>query len=182
MAEKKYYWLKMTDQFFEDKAIKKLRKIAGGDTYTIIYLKMLLTAIKQGNKMYFEGIEDDFMEELALELDEDSMSWKHLFVAWANEFEELHGSKNWNEIDEDYYETIERFAEEKIMGWAGKKKRIVVGRHMEGITLNPLEWLLSNDGAEIMTFNSVDEAKGFLKGKGYQEEDMEFLRFVEEWM
>lgn len=59
MAEKKYYWLKMTDQFFEDKAIKKLRKIAGGDTYTIIYLKMLLTAIKQGNKMYFEGIEDD---------------------------------------------------------------------------------------------------------------------------
>ena len=63
---------KMTDQFFEDKAIKKLRKIAGGDTYTIIYLKMLLTAIKQGNKMYFEGIEDDFMEELALELDEDT--------------------------------------------------------------------------------------------------------------
>lgn len=39
MAEKKYYWLKMTDQFFEDKAIKKLRKIAGGDTYTIIYKK-----------------------------------------------------------------------------------------------------------------------------------------------
>lgn len=51
MAEKKYYWLKMTDQFFEDKAIKKLRKIAGGDTYTIIYLKMLLTAIKQGKQI-----------------------------------------------------------------------------------------------------------------------------------
>lgn len=54
MAEKKYYWLKMTDQFFEDKAIKKLRKIAGGDTYTIIYLKMLLTAIKQGKETEFE--------------------------------------------------------------------------------------------------------------------------------
>lgn len=79
MAEKKYYWLKMTDQFFEDKAIKKLRKIAGGDTYTIIYLKMLLTAIKQGNKMYFEGIEDDFMEELALELDEDTDNVKERF-------------------------------------------------------------------------------------------------------
>ena len=112
----------------------------------------------------------------------DSMSWKQLFITWANEFEELYGSKNWNEIDEDYYETIERFAEEKIMGWAGKKKRIVVGRHMEGITLNPLEWLLSNDEAEIMTFNSVDEAKCFLKGKGYREEDMEFLQFAEEWM
>lgn len=36
----------------------------------------------------------------------DSMSWKQLFITWANEFEELYGSKNWNEIDEDYYETI----------------------------------------------------------------------------
>lgn len=70
----------------------------------------------------------------------DSMSWKHLFVAWANEFEELHGSKNWNEIDEDYYETIERFAEEKIMGWAGKKKRIVVvfmGKEVDGLGEDP---------------------------------------------
>ena len=47
MAEKKYYWLKLGDEFFGDKTIKKLRKIAGGDTYTIIYLKMLLLAVKQ---------------------------------------------------------------------------------------------------------------------------------------
>ena len=39
---KRYYWLKLPDGFFRQKAIKKLRKIAGGDTYTIIYLKMLL--------------------------------------------------------------------------------------------------------------------------------------------
>lgn len=71
MAEKKYYWLKLTEQFFKDKAIKKLRKIAGGDTYTVIYLKMLLKAITQGNKLYFEGVESDFAEELALDLDED---------------------------------------------------------------------------------------------------------------
>lgn len=71
MAEKKYYWLKLTEQFFKDKPIKKLRKIAGGDTYTIIYLKMLLRAITQGNKLYFEGVENDFVEELALDLDED---------------------------------------------------------------------------------------------------------------
>lgn len=71
MAEKKYYWLKLSDKFFNDKAIKKLRKIAGGDTYTVIYLKMMLIAIKQNNRLYFDGIEDDFMEELALELGED---------------------------------------------------------------------------------------------------------------
>ena len=44
---KRYYWLKLPDDFFRQKPIKKLRKIAGGDTYTIIYLKMLLIAMKQ---------------------------------------------------------------------------------------------------------------------------------------
>jgi len=50
---KRYYWLKLPDDFFRQKPIKKLRKIAGGDTYTIIYLKMLLIAIKQDGKIYF---------------------------------------------------------------------------------------------------------------------------------
>lgn len=69
--EKRYYWLKLSDDFFNDKAIKKLRKIAGGDTYTVIYLKMLLKAIKQENRLYFEGVEENFAAELALELNED---------------------------------------------------------------------------------------------------------------
>ena len=45
MAEaKRYYWLKFRDDFFDSKRIKKLRKMAGGDTYVIIYLKMQLKA------------------------------------------------------------------------------------------------------------------------------------------
>lgn len=71
MAEKRYYWIQLKEGFFKQKEIKKLRKIAGGDTYTVIYLKMLLAAVKQGNKLFFEGVEDTFPEELALELDED---------------------------------------------------------------------------------------------------------------
>ena len=71
MAIKKYYWLKLKENFFRQKEIKKLRKIAGGDTYTIIYLKMLLLSLQEEGKLYFEGVEDDFAEELALELDED---------------------------------------------------------------------------------------------------------------
>ena len=68
---KKYYWLKMPDDWFNQKSVKKLRRIAGGDTYTIIYLKMLLTAIKQDSRLYFEGVEENFHEELALEIDEE---------------------------------------------------------------------------------------------------------------
>ena len=72
MAEnKKYYWLKLKEDFFRDKRIKKLRRIAGGDTYTVIYLKMQLLSIKTNGMLIYEGIEDNFAEELALELDED---------------------------------------------------------------------------------------------------------------
>lgn len=37
MAVKKYYGLRLENDFFKQKEIKKLRKIAGGDTYVIIY-------------------------------------------------------------------------------------------------------------------------------------------------
>lgn len=59
-------------EFFRDKRIKKLRKNAGGDTYTIIYLKMLLLSLPDEGVLYFDGVEDDFAEELALELEEET--------------------------------------------------------------------------------------------------------------
>ena len=68
---KKFYWLKLKNDFFSDKAIKKLRRIAGGDTYTIIYLKMQLLSLSNEGKLYYEGLEDAFYKELALDLDED---------------------------------------------------------------------------------------------------------------
>lgn len=72
MADKKrYYWLKLQDDFFKSKRIKKLRKIAGGDTYTIIYLKMQLLAMKNGGVLEYTGLEPTFSDELALDLDEE---------------------------------------------------------------------------------------------------------------
>lgn len=70
MAEKRYFWLKLYDDFFTSKRIKKLRSIAGGDTYTIIYLKMQLKALKTDGYLYFDGVMSDFAEELALDIDE----------------------------------------------------------------------------------------------------------------
>ena len=68
---KKYYWLKLKDDFFSKKEIKKLRSIAGGDTYTIIYLKIQLLSVKTGGVIQYDGIEDNLAEELALVLDEN---------------------------------------------------------------------------------------------------------------
>ena len=69
---KRYYWLKLPKDFFEDKAIKRLRQIAGGDTYTIIYLKMLLKSMEDDGKLFYEGIEDTICEEIALDINESA--------------------------------------------------------------------------------------------------------------
>lgn len=69
--QKHYYWIKLSSDFFRDKLIKRLRKISGGDTFTIIYLKMLVLATETEGKLYYDGLEDDFCSELALDIDED---------------------------------------------------------------------------------------------------------------
>ena len=70
MAEKRFYWLKFRSDFFDSKRIKKLRNMAGGYTYCIIYLKMQLKALKSDGILEFTGIEDQFADELALDIDE----------------------------------------------------------------------------------------------------------------
>lgn len=60
----------MREDFFSDAKVKKLRRIAGGDTYTVIYLKMLLLSIREAGVIQYEGVEPTFAEELALKLDE----------------------------------------------------------------------------------------------------------------
>ncbi len=70
--EKRYYWLKLKEDFFRQPRIKKLRKVAGGDTYTLIYLKMQLLSLQNGGILVYENIEDTFEEELSLIIDEDA--------------------------------------------------------------------------------------------------------------
>lgn len=68
---KRYYWLRLHDDFFDSKRIKKLRRIAGGDTYIIIYLKLQLKAMKTDGLIEYTGLEPTFADELALDLDEN---------------------------------------------------------------------------------------------------------------
>ena len=70
MSEKRYYWLKLQHDFFQSVRIKKLRKLAGGDTYTIIYLKLQLKSISNGGCLEYTGLEPTFAEEIALDIDE----------------------------------------------------------------------------------------------------------------
>nr|DAS54499.1 MAG TPA: replisome organizer protein [Caudoviricetes sp.] len=69
--DKKYYWLKLKTNFFDSKEMLRLRSIAGGDTYTIIYLKMLLLSLKTDGLLEYDGIDATQDEEIALLLREN---------------------------------------------------------------------------------------------------------------
>lgn len=69
-ANRKYYWLKLEAKFFDDLRIKKLRNIAGGDTYTCIYLKLMLLSLKNDGYIDFEGVYETIEDEIAEKLQE----------------------------------------------------------------------------------------------------------------
>ena len=70
-STKRYYWIKLKQDFFGQKEIKKLRKLPGGDTLTIIFLKLQLLSLNDNGIIYFDGLEKRFEEEIALEIDEE---------------------------------------------------------------------------------------------------------------
>ena len=70
-SNKKYFWLKMPKDFFEDRFAKNLRRQAGGDTMLIVYIKMLLNALETNGFYYYEGIEEDLIQEIASDICEN---------------------------------------------------------------------------------------------------------------
>ena len=119
MAEKRYYWIKLKDEFFTSKEIKKLRKLAGGDTYTIVYLKMMLLSKNKDGFLFWEGIEDSFEEEIALEMDEnvDDVKMTVLYLKSKGLLEE---------VDREHYflpETLENIGSETATAGRMRKSR-----------------------------------------------------------
>ena len=72
--EPRYYFLKLPKEFFQDKIMRKLRRLPGGELYTIIALKILLLGATSDSRIYYDGIEKTFAEEIALSIDEDAMA------------------------------------------------------------------------------------------------------------
>ena len=54
---------------------------------------------------------------------------------------------------------------------------IIVGRHIEGITINDYEYLLDENG-EIMRFKSKEHAVRYLKEHGADDEEIYFMSFI----
>ena len=71
---KRYYWLKLDRHFFRDARIKKLRRIAGGDTYTIIYLKLMLDKLMRRRELIvINGLTDEERSRYRLDYKEGEL-------------------------------------------------------------------------------------------------------------
>lgn len=100
---KRYRWIKVEEDFFRQKEMKAMRKLEGGDSYVIIYQKMMAYSLKNDNRIYFDNVEDSFVKEIALMLDEDvkkiDATLKFLqkvnLVEWVNDDEIV-----FNQVDE----------------------------------------------------------------------------------
>jgi len=55
---------------------------------------------------------------------------------------------------------------------------VIVGRHINGITINPLEYLLDDEGNEML-FDSEESAREYLKQQGMAEDEMYWMVFEE---
>jgi predicted phage replisome organizer len=69
---KKYYWLKLKENFFEEKQIKYLRSLPDGDKIVIAYLKMQLKSLKTEGFIKYDSILPSNIDELAMVLDENT--------------------------------------------------------------------------------------------------------------
>lgn len=56
--------------------------------------------------------------------------------------------------------------------------KIIVGRHIDGITINPLEYLLDDNG-KPMVFESEERAKEFLRTHSVPDEEIQWMVFEE---
>lgn len=129
---KKYYWLKLKEDFFRDKKIKKLRRIAGGDTYTIIYLKMQLLSLKNDGTLVFEGVEENFAEEIALEIDEDIENVK-VTIAF------LMSNALIEEVEQDHFvmtETIQSIGSETAAAERVRRHRELKAKRQKALQCN----------------------------------------------
>ena len=56
---------------------------------------------------------------------------------------------------------------------------VAIGRHLEGVTLNPLEFILNGDNLTIKVFESEKVARQFLMGHGVDQAILDDFTYQE---
>ncbi|MBR3588172.1 MAG: phage replisome organizer N-terminal domain-containing protein [Clostridia bacterium] len=69
---KKYYWLKLKKDFFNQKMIKILNTFPQGDKMILTFLKLELHALENDGYIYYENMLPTFEQELSIAIDEET--------------------------------------------------------------------------------------------------------------
>lgn len=70
LSEKRYYYLKLEETYFNRKVEKAMRKLPSGSEMLVCYLKMQLKYLSSEGFIIHSGIYDTIQEEISLEIDE----------------------------------------------------------------------------------------------------------------
>lgn len=83
MAEdkKRFWWLKLKEGYFDSEGMRRLRKQAGGEVFTIIYLKMQLASLRTDGVISYNGYDESFAKEIAFVIGEDADNVANAIVA-----------------------------------------------------------------------------------------------------
>ena len=162
VKNKRYYWIQLAQDFFKSKEMKLLRKIAGGDTHTIIYLKMMLISLEDGGHIYYDGLADNLAEEIALVIDENVEDIKITLIFL--ESKGLLTRKN----DRDYF--LEQVPE-MVGSETASTRRSRKHRELRGLHCNTIATTCNGDidiDTEIEKEKDVDENTVALIVEEYQ--------------
>ena len=69
--QKRFWWLKLKEGYFNSEGMRRLRKQAGGEVFTIIYLKMQLASLRTDGVLSYNGYDETFAKEIAFAINED---------------------------------------------------------------------------------------------------------------
>lgn len=74
MAEdnKRFWWLKLKEGYFNSMEMRRLRTAAGGEVFTIIYLKLQLASLPTEGVISYAGYDETFEKEIAFAIDESA--------------------------------------------------------------------------------------------------------------
>jgi len=188
MSNKRYYWLKLMKDFFQQAKIKKLRRIAGGDTYVVIYLKMMLLSINSDGVIVFESVEATLEEELALVLDEEVDNVKVLIAFLvSNNLIEQKSESDFFMVEVSSLIGSETAAAERVRKHREKKKMLHCNTTVTDVKLietnsnteksRDREELTTTNYIEIKRNKAIEIFKAYFPKSSMDEFNYEFKKF-----
>ena len=152
-AGKRFYWLKLPNDYFKRLDQRKMLRQPNGETMQRIYLKLLLLAVDKDGFIRFQNVFDDLTEEIAEEIFEDVE-----LVKQTVEYCKKNSLLEMNELDFFLPQVIEMTGSETDSARRMRKHRV-----LKALQDSEDEVFADNDGESCPT---LEEIRNYIETKG----------------